>query len=208
MTANRVANANFEPPSPHRRFPFRVRKQTTTITKTLTPMETFLVSSQSNFVKTFQRSSQRWVLARCTPCPCLLARGRSAQGLACAPREAGPRCPSRRAAACLALRPARKPPRPARERGGSLWGRARAGLFPTPGPGRPRPRGGRPGREPRRHAVEERRRCRRLSRRSPAAAAAAAARSHPAPRAAVAVRGRPGAGSAPQAKGRVPPRHP
>lgn len=153
-------------------------------------METFLVSSQSNFLKLFRGpdSCGFWLAARNAP-----ASRSIAGALRAWPGLRRRLVPGARAGApppaWLSV-PLKATTTWDGERGQPL-GPGPARPFPAPGPGRPQPRGGPRGREPRRHAVEEARRCRRLSRRrSPAAAAAAAGPLSPGP-----ARGRQGPGA-------------
>lgn len=126
-----------------------------------------MFSSQSNFLKNFsevQRAAGFWLAARTAPtCPSTPARTVSAPG----PAGGGSQAPKPGASPPAWPLPAPMRPRSGMERGGSLQGPAlscpRSGTAPASW--------GSGGREPGRHAVEEQGRCRRLSRRSPAAAA-------------------------------------
>lgn len=140
------------------------------------------VSFPKQFFKNFpgvQIETGFWLAERTAPtCRRAPACTGSAPGLARAPREACPKCSSL-ARRCL--------PGPSRANAAKAWDGAR-GQPLGPGPALSRPQSGTTpaswgpgGREPRRHAVEETRRCRRLSCRSPAPAAVAASLLPPGP---------------------------
>lgn len=128
-------------------------------------------------------------------------RPRRYPGLAGPPRDAGPRCPSLER---------RHPPGPfplqSRQGLGQNVGaacRAQPGPFPPLARTAPASWGPR-WREPRRHAVGKARRCRRLSLRSPAAAATAASPLPPGPERGGQDPGRPRAACTPPPQGKAP----